>query len=166
MNRKIILQRMRRNPFFMVGLIVCLLLLLCMFVLPLVVQYDPAANSLSEMFAKPEWFSDGFEGHIFGTDQMGRDVLARLLLGGKISIAIAFAVVIIQVVLGTVLGVLAGYYGGWVDSVIMRACDVVLSVPNLILALAIMAVLGNTVPNLIAVLSFSGWVQFCNTKIQ
>lgn len=161
MNRKIILQRMRRNPFFMVGLIVCLLLLLCMFVLPLVVQYDPAANSLSEMFAKPEWFSDGFEGHIFGTDQMGRDVLARLLLGGKISIAIAFAVVIIQVVLGTVLGVLAGYYGGWVDSVIMRACDVVLSVPNLILALAIMAVLGNTVPNLIAVLSFSGWVQFC-----
>ena len=161
MNRKIILQRMRRNPFFMVGLIVCLLLLLCMFVLPLVVQYDPAANSLSEMFAKPEWFSDGFEGHIFGTDQMGRDVLARLLLGGKISIAIAFAVVIIQVVLGTVLGVLAGYYGGWVDSVIMRACDVGLSVPNLILALSIMAVLGNTVPNLIAVLSFSGWVQFC-----
>lgn len=161
MNRKIILHRMRRNPFFMVGLIVCLFLLASLFLLPLAVKHDPAANSLLERFAKPDWFSKGLDGHIFGCDQMGRDVLARLLLGGKISIAISFAVVLIQVVFGTVMGVLAGYYGGWVDSVIMRACDVVLSIPNLILALAIMAVLGNTVPNLIAVLSFSGWVQFC-----
>lgn len=161
MNRKIILHRMRRNPFFMVGLIVCLFLLASLFLLPLVVKHDPAANSLLERFGKPDWFSKGLDGHIFGCDQMGRDVLARLLLGGKISIAISFAVVLIQVVFGTVMGVLAGYYGGWVDSVIMRACDVVLSIPNLILALAIMAVLGNTVPNLIAVLSFSGWVQFC-----
>lgn len=161
MNRKIILHRMRRNPFFMVGLIVCLFLLVSLFLLPLLVKFDPAANSLLERFGKPDWFSKGFKGHIFGCDQMGRDVLARLLLGGKISIAISFAVVLIQVVFGTVMGVLAGYYGGWVDSVIMRACDVVLSIPNLILALAIMAVLGNTVPNLIAVLSFSGWVQFC-----
>ena len=145
----------------MVGLIVCLFLLASLFLLPLLVKFDPSANSLLERFAKPDWFSKGFEGHIFGCDQMGRDVLSRLLLGGKISIAISFAVVIIQVVFGTVMGVLAGYYGGWVDSVIMRACDVVLSIPNLILALAIMAVLGNTVPNLIAVLSFSGWVQFC-----
>lgn len=161
MNKKIILHRMRKNPFFVVGTVICVLLLACLFIVPLFVQYDPGANSLREMFGKPEWFSRGFGGHIFGTDQLGRDILARVLLGGKISLAIAFIVVIIQVVAGTVLGLAAGYFGKWVDSVIMRACDVVLSIPNLVLALAIMAVLGTSVVNLIAVLSFSGWVQFC-----
>lgn len=161
MNSKIILQRMRKNPFFIVGAITCLLLIACLIIVPLLVQYDPQANSLTEMFKAPDWFAKGFEGHIFGTDQMGRDILSRLLLGGKISLAIAFVVVLIQVVVGTVLGVIAGYYGGKVDAVIMRTCDVVLSIPNLVLALAIMAVLGTSVVNLIAVLSFSGWVQFC-----
>lgn len=161
MNRKIILQRMRKNPFFLVGTVTCMLLLAFLFIIPLFVQYDPGANSLHEMFGKPEWFSRGFEGHILGADQLGRDILARVLQGGKISLAIAFIVVVIQVVVGTVLGLAAGYFGKWVDSVIMRACDVVLSIPNLVLALAIMAVLGTSVVNLIAVLSFSGWVQFC-----
>ena len=161
MNRKIILRRMRRNPFFIVGTTTCTILLACLLIIPLFMQYDAQTNSLREMFAGPEWFAKGFEGHIFGTDQLGRDVFSRLLLGGKISIAIAFVVVILQVVVGTVLGMIAGYYGGIVDSIIMRACDVVLSIPNLVLALAIMAVLGTSVVNLIAVLSFSGWVQFC-----
>lgn len=161
MNRKIILRRMRRNPFFIVGTITCTILLACLVIIPMVLRYDAQANSLREMFQAPEWFAKGLGGHIFGTDQLGRDVLSRLLLGGKISIAIAFAVVILQVVVGTVLGMIAGYYGGIVDSIIMRACDVVLSIPNLVLALAIMAVLGTSVVNLIAVLSFSGWVQFC-----
>lgn len=161
MNRRIILQRMRKNPFFVVGAVVCTLLVACLLIVPSFIRFDPQANSLTEMFRPPEWFSRGFSGHIFGTDQLGRDILARLLQGGKISLAIAFVVVVIQVVVGTVLGVLAGYYGGWVDSVIMRLCDVVLSIPNLVLALAIMAVLGTSVVNLVAVLSFSGWVQFC-----
>lgn len=161
MNRKIIVQRMRKNPFFIVGTITCTLLIACLFIVPLLLQYDAQSNSLRDMFSAPEWLSRGFEGHIFGTDQMGRDILARLLLGGKISLAIAFTVVIIQVVAGTVLGLAAGYFGGVAESVIMRTCDVVLSIPNLVLALAIMAVLGTSVVNLIAVLSFSGWVQFC-----
>ncbi len=161
MNRKIIAQRMRKNPFFIVGTITCTVIIVCLFVIPYFIPFDAQANSLTEMFGKPDWFSKGFEGHIFGTDQMGRDILARLLLGGKISLAIAFVVVFIQVVVGTVLGLIAGYFGGIVDSIIMRTCDVVLSIPNLVLALAIMAVLGTSVVNLVAVLSFSGWVQFC-----
>lgn len=161
MNRKIILQRMRKNPFFIVGTITCALLIACLLIIPLFLQYDAKSNNLVDMFQAPKWFSEGFAGHILGTDQLGRDVLARLLLGGKISLAIAFVVVIIQVVVGTVLGIIAGYFGGAADSIIMRVCDVVLSIPNLVLALAIMAVLGTSVVNLVAVLSFSGWVQFC-----
>lgn len=161
MNGKIIRQRMLKNPFFMVGAITCILLVAFLFIFPELIQFDATSNDLTARFSAPAFFAEGLDGHIFGTDQMGRDILARLCLGGKISLAISFAVVAIQIVVGVVLGMIAGYYGGVLDSIIMRACDVVLSIPNLVLALAIMAVLGNTVENLILVLSFSGWVQFC-----
>lgn len=161
MRKNIIIQRIRKNPFFLVGGIVSLTLILLIFILPVFVRFDPLANSLRDRFMAPQGFKEGFAGHILGTDQLGRDVLARLLEGGKISLIIAFTVVIIQVLAGVTLGLIAGYYGGIVDSVIMRTCDVVLAIPNLILAIAIMAVLGSSTTNLIGVLSFSGWVQFC-----
>lgn len=161
MDKRVILNRMRKNPFFMVGSIAAVIVLLLTLFSPLFVQFDPTANSLAERFIAPEFLSKGLQGHILGTDQLGRDVFTRLLIGGRYSLAIAFIVVALQVVVGSILGILAGYFGGVVDAVIMRACDVFLAIPNLILAIAVMAILGTSLVNLVAVLTFSGWVNCC-----
>ncbi len=161
MDRQVILNRMRKNPFFVVGSIAAVIVILLTVFSPLLVQFDPNLNSLSERFMAPEGFSRGFQGHILGTDQLGRDVFTRLLLGGRYSLAIACCVVLLQTLVGTILGILAGYFGGVLDAVIMRACEVFMAIPNLILAIAIMSVLGASIVNLILVLTFSGWVNCC-----
>lgn len=161
MKKNIMLKRMKRNPFFMVGFIVVLLLVVVVAILPFFIEYSPTQNNLTELFRKPVGLSNGFKGHILGTDELGRDVFTRLLYGGRYSLFIAFVVVVLQILLGTILGIVAGYFGGIVDSVIMRLCDVVLAIPNLILAIAIMSVMGKSMGNLIFVLTFAGWVDSC-----
>jgi peptide/nickel transport system permease protein len=158
---KVLFLRMRRNPFFVVGFCVVLLLLLSVIILPSFLPFDPIASSLKIKFQSPDGFAKGFSGHVLGTDELGRDVFTRLLYGGRYSLLIAGVVIILQVLLGTGLGISSGFFGGGFDSVIMRLCDIVLAIPNLILAIAIMAVLGINVGNLIFVLTFSGWVDSC-----
>ncbi len=161
MSSKILFQRMRGSAFFVVGLVTVLFILLVTLASPFLVTYDPVANALPDKFMAPEWFANGLEGHVLGTDQLGRDVFTRLLVGGQYSLMIAAITVTIQVVVGSSLGILSGYVGKTVDAVIMRACDVMLSLPALILAIAIMAVLGANTFNLILVMSITGWVPFC-----
>ncbi len=161
MDKRVILNRMRKNPFFVVGSIAAVIVVVLVVFSPLFVQFDPNANSLTERFLPPDGFAYGLQGHILGTDQLGRDVFTRLLLGGRYSLAIACGVVLLQTLVGTVLGILAGYFGGILDAVIMRACEVFMAIPNLILAIAIMSVLGPSIMNLIIVLTFSGWVNCC-----
>lgn len=161
MSKKIMINRMLRNPFFMIGTIVAVIVVSITVLSPLLVQYDPIASSLTEKFLPPEGLSKGLSGHVFGTDNMGRDVFTRLLLGGRYSLMIAAAVVILQLLIGVVLGLLAGYFGGIVDTIIMRACDIFLAIPNLILAIAVMAVMGASIFNLIFVLTISGWMHCC-----
>jgi peptide/nickel transport system permease protein len=161
MDKKILFARMFRNPFFIIGFLVVSLVTVLCFASPLFIQHDPIANNLAHKFTPPDWFANGLSGNIFGTDTMGRDLFTRLLIGGRFSLTLGFTVVAIQTVIGTLLGIFAGYFGGWIDSIIMRLCEVFLAVPNLILAIAILAVLGPSPVNLILVLSFSGWTQFC-----
>lgn len=161
MNKGILLRRMRRNPFFMIGLFLAVLVLVVCFASPLFLKYDPEKPSLKERFMAPEGLKNGLEGHVFGTDQLGRDMFARLLRGGTASLLIAAAAVFLQFLVGGALGIIAGYIGGWVDKVIMRACDVFLAIPNIILAIAVMSVMGTSVLNLVAVLTISGWVRYC-----
>lgn len=161
MKKNILLRRMRRNPFYVVGFILALGVLLICFVSPAFVVYDAELSSLSERLMAPEWFSRGLQGHVLGTDQLGRDVLTRLLTGGTASLLIAAAAVLMQVLVGSILGIIAGYVGGIADKIIMRACDVFLAFPNIILAIAVMAVMGTSVLNLIVVLTISGWVRYC-----
>lgn len=161
MGKEILFKRMRHSPFFVVGLIVALIIVASVIFLPFLLDYSPTANSLVSTFQKPDWLSKGLAGHILGTDELGRDVFTRLLYGGRYSLFIAAVVVLLQVVLGTALGIIAGYFGGILDSVVMRLCDIVLAIPNLILAIAIMAVMGVNLTNLIFVLTFAGWVDCC-----
>ena len=161
MNKRLLLKRMKRNPFFVVGFILVILILIATFLGPAVIPFDPIKNSLREKFMSPEGFSKGFSGHILGTDSMGRDVFKRLLVGGRISLFIAFTAVAIMTVMGTVLGIIAGYFGGVIDAIIMRLCDVFMSLPPLILAISVISVMGVNTFNLIFVVAFSQWVGCC-----
>ena len=161
MKKKILFSRMRRSYFFMTGIICLFIIFIACYLLPQFVHWNPTATSLTERFMAPEGFGNGLNGHVFGTDSLGRDILARILIGGQYSILLAFTATIMITIIGSVLGTVAGYFGGWVDVVIMRACETVLSMPSLILAIAIMAILGPSTRNLILVLTISGWVQIC-----
>ena len=145
----------------MVGLIVIMFLFVMVFIIPSFVHYKPTENNLMETFRSPDWLSKGLKGHVLGTDELGRDVFSRLLYGGRYSLMIAFIVVFLQIIIGTVLGIVAGFFGGIIDSIIMRLCEIVLAIPNLVLAIAIMAVMGKNLSNLIFVLTFAGWVDSC-----
>ena len=158
MNKKVLFSRMRRSAFFMTGFIgVCIMLFFCIVVRKFV-PWDPVVNDLRSTFMSPEGFANGFGGHILGTDSLGRDMLARLLTGGLYSMRISFISVTLATVIGVVMGILAGYFGGWINTVIMRLCDVLLAIPALVMAIAVLAVLGASERNLILVMTFSSWV--------
>lgn len=161
MNKKLILKRMVKSKFFLIGFIVVVFIVLTSVFSPLIIQYNPDQNMLTEKLMPPEGLAKGIGGHILGTDQMGRDIFSRLLTGSRYSLLIAFLVVSISSVFGIAMGIMAGYFGKKADSVIMRICDVFLSIPNMVLAISVMAVLGTNMRNLVTVLIISNWVQYC-----
>lgn len=161
MSRKTLLSRMRRSPFFITGMIgVCFMVLSCI-ILPAFIPWNPVTNDLRSTFILPEGFRNGLSGHVLGTDALGRDLLIRLLVGGQYSMRVSFLSVILSTIIGVILGLLSGYFGGLIDTVVMRLCDVLLAIPALILAIAILAVLGASEANLIIVMTFSSWVSQC-----
>lgn len=160
MSFKELLRRMKKSKFFMLGFILVLFLVIAAIFGPIVMQHDPYTSVLRERLIKPEGFSNGFGGHILGTDAQGIDILARLLLGSRVSLMISVIVVFSTAVIGTILGVLAGFYGGKVDTVIMRISEVQSAIPTMVFAIAVIAVLGNSITNLITVLIITRWIQY------
>ncbi|MGH2383448.1 MAG: ABC transporter permease [Candidatus Limnocylindria bacterium] len=121
---------------------------------------DPTEQSLASRLAAPAFLPDGDPAFLFGADGLGRDILARLLVGARASLAVGIAGVLIGSIVGTIAGVVAGYYGGYVDEILMSIADVQLSFPFILLAIAVVAVLGPSLPNLIVVVGLSGWVTY------
>lgn len=154
------LRRLLRNKFFVIGFTVSVIVVVLSAVSPYIVVYDPELPDLANRLLKPDWFSKGWSGHILGCDAMGQDILTRLLIGSRYSLIIAFTSVFLACVIGIVIGMLAGYYGGWLDELLMRFGDVQLSIPTMILAICIVAILGSNVRNLIIVMVFTNWVQY------
>lgn len=140
------------------GFLLVSVLALCV-VVPLLWPIDPVRGTLTATF-KPPLSVIGGELHPLGTDQLGRDLLARLGLGTAISLSIVLAASMISVVLGTTLGMIAGYSRGWLDIIIMRAVDVQLAIPFILLILLIVAVIGPSMSNLVVVLGVTGWAVF------
>ena len=162
MDKKILFSRMKRSSFFIIGVCGIVFILFACFVAPLLLPWDPLKSDIIHRFVPPEGLSKGLSGHIFGTDNLGRDLLTRLLIGGQYSISLALVVVIINMVVGTVLGIISGYFGGWIDVAVMRVCDVMMALPTLIMGIAIISIFGQSTFNLILVLTvFSGWIQIC-----
>ncbi len=160
MDKKIILRRMLKSKFFMIGAIGVLLIVTVSLLAPSIIVHDPYSTNLIDRLRAPEWFSKGLNGYIFGTDQVGRDILTRLLIGSRYSLMVACIAAFCTGIIGLLLGVLAGYYGKTVEMVIMRLCDVMSAIPTLLLAIAVLAVLGISTPNLIGVMIATRWVGY------
>ncbi|HYH30207.1 MAG TPA: ABC transporter permease [Pseudonocardia sp.] len=127
---------------------------------PMLVEYDPVATHTGDRLLPPGSRTSDGSLAIFGTDQVGQDLLAQTLQGARISITIGFATLVLAGFIGLVVGVLAGYFGGLLDAVLMRLADIQLAFPGILLAILMAAVLGRSVINVILVLSISGWVTF------
>lgn len=136
------LRRLWMNPGAIAGAIVLTIMVLSALLAPLIAPYDPIAQDTTAIRAAPS------AQHFFGTDNFGRDVFSRVLYGGRMSLPVGFVAVGITAVAGVALGLIAGYYGRAIDSVIMRWVDIMLAFPGILLALALVAILGPSLFNL------------------
>jgi peptide/nickel transport system permease protein len=141
-----------------VGAAGVLLLIIATAVLaPLIAPHDPLAVDIRHRLSPPAWMEHGTAEHLLGTDQVGRDLLARMIYGGRVSLVVGVASVIISATIGVLLGLGAGYFGGNTDWTIMTVINVMLTFPFVLLALAVIAVLGPSLVNMIFVLGVAGW---------
>jgi len=141
-------MRFCRNKLAVCGLVVIVILVIAVAAAPLYIDYARViSQNISERFQSPN------PDHIFGTDQFGRDLFARIMYGGRISIFVGLATVAISFTIGLILGCSAGFLRGWVDTIIMRICDIVMAIPSTLLAMAIVAALGQGVDKMLIALS-------------
>src|SRR6184192_603939 len=122
--------------------------------------HNPEVGSLVARFKPPFWETGGTTKYLLGTDQLGRDVLSRLIFGARVSMVVGFTAVIFAGVVGTVLGILAGYLGGWVDQVIMRVTDAWLALPALTFAIFLAAIVGPSEMNIVIILGVVYWTRY------
>jgi len=137
-----------------VGAAIVLLAIVAALVGPSLVPFDPAAQELAHRLDGPS------AAHWFGLDELGRDIFSRVLAGARISLMVGIVVVSISSVVGTALGSIAGYFGGGIDEAISRSIDILLAFPGLLLAIALVAVLGPSLTNVVLALSLIGWVGY------
>lgn len=165
----------RHSPVAMGAAAVAFLCLFCALFAGWVAPHNPfdlATLELSNSRLPPAWSEGGSRNFLLGTDDQGRDILSSLIYGARISLAIGLASVALSAVLGVALGLVAGFYGGWIDAVLMRLCDVMLSFPTILIALLIAGVGRALFPNgqetlafgvLIVAITLTGWVQYART---
>jgi len=153
-------RSLRRHPTAVAGLAVTLLFVFVALAAPWLAPCDPGEQDLTQRLRSPAWGDKPTAGHLLGTDQLGRDLLARIIYGARVSIAVGFLSVLISVGVGTALGCLAGYWRGALDEVLSRFADLLMAFPFLIFTIGAMAMLGPGFWNLIIALSFKGWVEF------
>lgn len=152
-----IFRRLMRNKKAVVGAFMLLLIALCSIFAPYITSHDPLKQNLRNGLQPPSLKGD----HLLGTDKFGRDMLARILYGGRISLRIGFITVGIGLLVGGFLGLIAGYYGGIFDSLIMRLMDIMLALPGLLLAMAIVSARGHSIENVMVAVGITMIPGFC-----
>lgn len=148
-----VLHNFKKNKMAVVSLFVLVTIVLACVIVPMVSPYSMESTNMAERELRPSGQ------HWFGTDKIGRDLFTRLFYAGRISLGIALAVTFAQCIIGVVLGSVAGFYGGIVDAIIMRICEIFLSFPFLMICITIAAVFGNSIPVLIFTLALLSWPQ-------
>ena len=151
MNKNLLFKALN-NPLSKAGFIIIVVVFLLAMLAPIIAPYDPDDINVKAILIEPTWQ------HWMGTDGLGRDVLSRMLFGGRISLLVGLVAVGISTVIGIILGAIAGYYRGWVDTVIMRLVDVMLSIPSFFLILAVIAFLTPSIINVMIVIGLTSWM--------
>lgn len=155
-----LLRRLVRRRTALFGMVVCLGVLLAAVLAPLVSPFDPLEQDIGQRLRSPGWQDAQGRVHPLGTDHLGRDILARIVYGSRIALVVGLAAVLISGVLGMIIGLVAGYFGGRVDDFLMRLADIQLAFPFILLAIAVIGVLGPSLRNIIIVIGVSSWVVY------
>jgi peptide/nickel transport system permease protein/dipeptide transport system permease protein len=141
------LEQLWRNKTAVAGLIVIAAFVFCALFAPLLTPHNPVEASLYDQIKPPFWYDIGTTEHILGTDDLGRDILSRIIYGARVSLIVALVSVGIAFVIGSLLGAIAGYYKGTVDNIIMRFMDILLAFPHILMAIVVVAYLGPSLRN-------------------
>jgi peptide/nickel transport system permease protein len=150
--KRLFWKRFSRNKLAVIGGIIVAVLFFVAVFAPLVSPYDPNDIDRKHILEPP-----GLQ-HLLGTDDLGRDVLSRMIWGAQISLSVGFVAVGISIILGMTFGSLSGYYGGWADRIIMRVIDIMLSVPTFFLILAVIAFIGSSIWNIMIIIGLTSWM--------
>jgi peptide/nickel transport system permease protein len=149
-----VVRRYMKHKMAVIGLFVFVLLLLTAIFAPLVAPYDP-----NQIF--PQFGAAPGNGHLLGTDSVGRDVLSRLIHAGRVSLTVGVGAVLVYVIIGVTLGLLSGFYGKWVDMVVMRITDIFMSFPYFMVILVLVSVIGPSLFNITTVIGLMAWPPIC-----
>ena len=147
-------KRLLKNFAFTSGLLLTVVLVLVALAAPLLSPFDPNVQDTSRRLEAPS------RQHLLGLDDLGRDVLSRIIWGARVSLRVGFSVVVLAALIGITLGAISGYFGGLVDTAVMRFTDILLAFPGILLAIALVAVLGPKLNNVILALATIGWVSY------
>jgi ABC-type dipeptide/oligopeptide/nickel transport system permease subunit len=158
--RSRVYRKLVRHPLTLLGSLVLLGIVGAAVFAPVVAPHDPARQSLIRRFTPPVWAKGGDLRYALGTDQVGRDILSRIVHGARISLLVGVSAVAVSVLVGVSMGLISGAVGGRVDTALMTVVDVTLSFPQLLLALGFVAVLGPSLGNIILVLGLTGWERY------
>jgi peptide/nickel transport system permease protein len=156
----VLLRRLMRRRTALFGMLVVAGVLLTAAFAPVIAPFDPLAQDIGQRLREPGWLDAQGRTHLLGTDHLGRDILARIIYGSRIALLVGLAAVLISGVLGMVIGLISGYFGGRVDDFFMRLADVQLAFPFILLAIAVIGVLGPSLRNIIIVIGVSSWVVY------
>ncbi len=148
-----IIKKLKQNKLAMIGITILALLIISAIIAPIFSKYKMDDIDLFNISATPN------ADHILGTDDLGRDVFTRLFSGGRISLGVGIFATIIQIVIGVTLGAVSGYYGGLIDNIIMRLVDIIMCFPLFMIAVAIAAVIGPSIWNLIIIIAILSWTN-------
>jgi peptide/nickel transport system permease protein len=156
----IFLRRLGRRRISLFGLIVVLAVVVTALAAGWVSPFDPVEQAIGDRLKAPGWADAAGRVHPLGTDHLGRDILARIIFGARPALLVGFAAVMISGVIGMIAGLLAGYFGGRVDDTLMRLADIQLAFPFILLAIAVIGVLGPSLTTIICVIGVSSWVVY------
>jgi peptide/nickel transport system permease protein len=149
---KIFLKRFRKNKLALTGAVFVMVLFLIAILAPFISPYKPDDIDRKHILEAPSIK------HLFGTDDLGRDVLSRMIWGSRISLSVGFVAVGIATIIGMILGAVSGYYGGWTDRTIMRFIDIMLTIPTFFLILAVIAFVGSNIWNIMVIIGLTSWM--------
>jgi peptide/nickel transport system permease protein len=155
-----LVRRLARRRTALLGFLVVALVILVAILAPVISPFDPLEQDIGQRLKPPGWQDAQGRVHPLGTDHLGRDIAARIIFGSRVALVVGLAAVLISGMLGLLIGLVAGYFGGRVDDLLMRLADIQLAFPFILLAIAVIGVLGPSLRNIIIVIGVSSWVVY------